>query len=265
MPKQEISPEELHDDTVPAEDAEPKKKSLAGPIALAVAGAIVVGAGGYALGHNQAATAARAEQGAHIVGPSAWPDNIAKVHRRVEHDPFALGEVDAPVVMSMFSDFDCPFCVKFATETEGQLIDEYVRDGKLRIEWNDFAINGPTAVLAAEAGRAAAAQGAFWEFQSALYERANTDAPGKHPEFTLDQLIDIARDAGVSDIDAFRADIESGRFGADVMLANGYAAALGMNATPTFIINEQVVPGALPYEKFKEIIDGELEKAAPGE
>lgn len=258
MPKQEISPEELHDDTVPTEDAEPKKKSLAGPIALAVTGAIVVGAGGYALGHNQATTAARAEQGAHIVGPSAWPDNISKVHRRVEHDPFAIGEVDAPVVMSMFSDFDCPFCVKFATETEGQLIDEYVRTGKLRIEWNDFAINGPTAVLAAEAGRAAAAQDTFWEFQTALYERANEEAPGQHPQFDLEKLVDIAKDAGVPDIDKFRSDIDSGRFGANVMLANGYAAALGMNATPTFIINEQVVSGAQPVEEFKRIIDAEL-------
>lgn len=259
MPKQEISPEEpLIDDTTPDADTAPQKKSLAGPIALAVAGALVVGAGGYALGHNQASTAARAEHAAHTVGPAAWPDDISKVHRRAEGDPFAIGEVDAPVVMSMFSDFDCPFCVKFATETEAQLIDEYVRDGKLRIEWNDFAINGPAAVLAAEAGRAAAAQDKFWEFQTALYERANADAPGQHPQFELEQLIEIAREAGVSDINTFREDIESGRFGADVMLANGYAAALGMTGTPTFIINKQVLSGAQPIDEFKKAIDAEL-------
>ena len=49
--------------------------------------------------------------------------------RREPDDPMALGEVDAPVVMLAYSEFQCPFCGKFARDTEPTLVEKYV-DGR---------------------------------------------------------------------------------------------------------------------------------------
>ncbi|MDK6476900.1 thioredoxin domain-containing protein, partial [Corynebacterium amycolatum] len=79
----------------------------------------------------------------------------------------ALGDVDAPVVLSEFSDWDCPFCIKANVDIMPQIIKNYVDEGKVRIEFNDFVVNGQAAVEAARAGRAAADQGKFFEYQDA--------------------------------------------------------------------------------------------------
>lgn len=227
---------------------------LAGGLVLAV----VAGLGGWALGHWQGTRSTEQAQAAHIVGPGRAMQGFDDLPRRIENDPFAVGEVDAPVVISEFSDFECPFCAKFANETEQQILDEYVATGKVRIEWNDMPINGDKAHLAAEAGRAAAAQGRFQEFKDVLYE-ASKDVEG-HPENDIDDLVGFAEKAGVPDIERFRGEIEDGTYGADVDRAMAIGTVLGVNGTPTFVVGEQPMSGAQPFEEFKKTIDAELDK-----
>src|SRR5699024_7130071 len=92
--------------------------------------------------------------------------------RREADDPFAIGPVDAPVVMVVFSDYRCPFCARYSRVTEAELVEKYVSEGQLRIEWRDFPVFGDASMLAARAGRAAAEQDRFWEFNNAVYEAA---------------------------------------------------------------------------------------------
>src|SRR5699024_5603667 len=73
--------------------------------------------------------------------------------RRDADDPMAIGDVDAPVVLIDYSDFQCPFCGKFARDTAPELIDEYVDEGILRIEWRDFPYLGDDSWKGARAGR----------------------------------------------------------------------------------------------------------------
>ena len=115
-----------------------------------------------------------AQLDAFIVGPGGdikSEDDVLNVHRRNAKDPFAVGAIDAPVVISEFSDFECPFCALYVNGARKQILSDYVDQGLVRLEWNDFPINGPDAVAAAKAGRAAAAQGKFHEFHDALYHR----------------------------------------------------------------------------------------------
>nr|WP_238384640.1 thioredoxin domain-containing protein [Ornithinicoccus soli] len=62
-------------------------------------------------------------------GESGAPDPFAELVRRKPGDPLARGWVDAPVVMINYSDFQCPFCGKFARDTEPLLVDKYVKNG----------------------------------------------------------------------------------------------------------------------------------------
>lgn len=92
-----------------------------------------------------------------------------EVGRRNADDAMAMGAVDAPIVISEFSSFGCPYCARHNNETEQRIVEEYVETGLVRLEWNDFPINGPNSEDAARAGRAAAEQGKFFEFKDALF------------------------------------------------------------------------------------------------
>ncbi len=143
-----------------------------------VVGAVVaVGlfAGGYLLGRSSVApaapTAARTTSGP-----------LGEQSRRAADDPFALGNPDAPVTMVVFSDYRCPFCARYANTTEPEIVEKFVKTGQLRLEWRDFPIFGDSSMLAARAGRAAAAQGKFWEFNAAVYSSSTaTRSSARNP------------------------------------------------------------------------------------
>ena len=196
---------------------------------------------------------------ASIYGPKAGaqlksPEDMDNVHRRNENDPFALGAVDAPVVISIYSDFECPFCAKFANETESALVEKYVNEGLVRLEWNDMAINGEKAIKDAEAGRAAAAQGKFWEFSRALFKKAGEKGQG-HPEFTEKELIAVAREAGVPDMKRFEKELKDGKWTEAVENATQFGSMLGISGTPGFLVGTQFVSGAQPLDVFEDNIE----------
>lgn len=177
---------------------------------------------------------------------------VGDLARRINGDPLARGAVDAPVVMVMYSDYRCPFCAMFSTDIEPALVDQYVADGRMRIEWRDFPIFGEESQRAAVAGRAAAAQGRFWEFVTALYAAALRSG---HPELRVKELIDFARQAGVADIDAFTAAMEDAELAAAVQADYDEGSRIGVPATPSFVINGYPVRGAQPVAEFVRIID----------
>lgn len=130
----------------------------------------------------------------------------------------------------------------------------------LRIEWRDFAIFGEDAERAARAGRAAAVQGRFWQFNRALYALA---PPSGHPAMPLAKLVQVARDAGVRDIARFRRDLAADATQQAVETDRDQGLAIGVNSTPSFIINGFPLSGAQPIEAFAEVIE-RAHAAAPG-
>lgn len=182
------------------------------------------------------------------------PEDMDNIHRRNENDPFALGAVDAPVVISIFSDFECPFCAKFANETEPELLEKYVNEGLVRLEWNDMAINGEKAVKDAEAARAAAAQGKFWEFSRLLFKKAEAKGQG-HPEFTEKDLVSIARAAEVPDLKRFEDELKNGKWADAVKSGTEFGSKLGISGTPAFLVGTQFISGAQPTAVFEDNIE----------
>lgn len=193
-------------------------------------------------------------------GGDTMSRDITVVHRKKENDPFAVGAVDAPVVISEFSDFECPFCSRHANVTEPDILKKYVEKGLVRIEWNDYPVNGPAAIEAAKAGRAAAAQGKFQEFKHELYA-ASKDIDG-HPEFGIEDFMKFAKKAGVADLDKFRQQATDDTYTEVVETATSYASQIGITGTPAFVVGDQFVGGAQPPEAFEQIIQEQLGKAA---
>ena len=125
--------------------------------------------------------------------------------------------------------------------------------GKVRIVHKDFPLPYHAGALpAAEAARCAGAQGVFWEYHDLLYLSV--------PDFSRDDLVRYAGRLSI-DRDAFAACIDSRRFGKHVEADVAEGRAIGVRATPTFLVNGTLLVGAQPIEAFRESIREALKEA----
>jgi protein-disulfide isomerase len=189
--------------------------------------------------------------------PEPTDDPLAQLARRKADDPMALGREDAPVVMINYSEFQCPFCGKFARDTEPTLVRDYVDKGILRIEWRDFPYLGQESLTAAQAGRAAGAQGKFWEFHDAMYDK---QFPPNSGRLTQDHLAAVAKKVGL-DVERFTQDMTSPAVTATIQRDFKEGQAIGVTGTPAFIINGQPVIGAQPTAEFVRVIEQAAKQA----
>lgn len=223
------------------------RRSLVLPVVLATVAAVVAlvmatAAGGGSGG--DAAAPASSEQSAGET--SAWRGPEAR-----GAGPLARGAADAPVVMVMYSEFQCPFCGKFARDTEPELVSRFVDDGTLRIEWRDLPYLGPESLTAAVAGRAAADQGAFWAFAERLY--ADQPRPNSGV-LTEEHLVGVAESLGL-DAERFRTVMQDEATVAAVRADVDEAVGFGVTGTPAFFVNGELIVGAQPTEVFVDAIE----------
>lgn len=185
-------------------------------------------------------------------------DELAELANRDADDPLALGDISAPLTMIIYSDFRCPYCGQWERETLPTLIDEYVDSGQMRLEWRDMAVLGDSSVDAALAARAAAAQGKFWEFASALYEE-DFQTSANDSDYEPDPMATLAADVGL-DRDQFLGDLEDDDLLGLVEDDRSEAWSLGFTGTPAFLIEGVPVIGAQPLETFHGAIQYRLEQ-----
>lgn len=172
-------------------------------------------------------------------------------------DPTAVGDVDAPVVMVAYSDFQCPYCAKWTANTLPTLMEKYVETGKLRIEWRDLDLFGDASLKAAQAAQAAGMQDGYLAFHERMsdggkiadasaYEDKNLRATAEELGMDGDQLLKDMK--GVHARDVVQQNIDE-------------AMELGVTSTPSFLLNKTPFVGAQPAENFIEAIDQEIEAA----
>ena len=137
------------------------------------------------------------------------------------------------------------------------MIERYVEDGTLRLEWRDFPYQGQESVNAALAARAAGEQGKFWEYHDLLYENQGS---GNSGAFSDDKLLGFARELGL-DVERFESDLRSEKIGAAVQEDFEAGQSAGISGTPTFEINGQRLVGFQSLETFEGIIEEEAGKA----
>ncbi|MEV6244610.1 thioredoxin domain-containing protein [Streptomyces sp. NPDC051742] len=176
--------------------------------------------------------------------------------RRDASDKLALGRADAPVVLIEYADFKCGYCGKFARDTEPVLIEKYVENGTLRIEWRNFPIFGEESEAVARASWAAGQQGRFWEFHKAAYAEG-----AKEKGFGKARLAALAKEAGVPDAARFAKDTDGAAARASVRADQEQGYALGATSTPSFLVNGRPIAGAQPLETFTEAIEAAAKAA----
>jgi protein-disulfide isomerase len=163
-------------------------------------------------------------------------------------DAASRGAANAPVVVQVFSDFQCPFC-KRVEPTLATLERDF--KGQVRIVWRHlplpFHAYAQLAAEAAEEIRAQKGDVAFWAYHDALF------AAQADPGLSRDNLGRLALAAG-ADMTRFDAALDrhvhAAKVSADATLAN----QVGINGTPAFVINDYYLSGAQPYEAFKKLV-----------
>lgn len=163
------------------------------------------------------------------------------------------GSATAPVTVYEMSDFQCPFCRRFALETFPALEERYVKTGKVRWVFIHLPISDihPNAVAAAEVSMCAAKQGKFWPMHDVLFRTQKTWAPLKEPgQFFLTLADSVGVEKGALRTCAARNEMQA-EVEADAVGANRAGAA----STPSFYIEGGLLVGAQPQAVFVQILD----------
>lgn len=182
----------------------------------------------------------------------------------ISGDP-GIGDKNAKLVIIEFSDFECPFCLEYFKTIYRQVIDSYVKTGKVRYVFSDYPGEKihPHAFQAAQAGRCANEQGKFWEFHDQLFPRQR--------DLGSTGVVDASRAAGLNEAQ-FNACVASGKFADAIRRQEEAAAQLGMQGTPAFVFGTpdpsdpskvklgRALVGAQPLAAFQQSIESLLPK-----
>lgn len=183
----------------------------------------------------------------------AWPSQTP------EGEP-VKGSPDAPVTIIEYSEFQCPYCALFVKETLPLIQENYIATGKVRLIFRNFPVH-EQAVVAAGAAICAQEGDKFWEMHDTLF--AQQEEWSGNPDF-MALLKGYTQDIGL-DSEQFTSCLipEEGKdpewFG---KVKKDFEAGVeaGVQGTPSFLINDQLVVGAQPFEEFQKIIEQELAK-----
>lgn len=221
---------------------------------VVIAGLILLVGGLFLLTSSSKSTATPTSAATDIMMPPSHPHPHANMN--------VVGDPNAPVTIIEYSDFQCPFCGRFARETEPLILQNYVVPGKVRLVYRTFGDwIGPESLLAAEAAYCAGDQGKFWDFHDILFYNQHGENEGA---FSRPRIETMAKMLGLN-MDQFNQCLDSHKYQKQAMqdLQDGKAA--GVKGTPSFVIiapdgSQQFIEGALPYARFQEAIDAALAK-----
>lgn len=170
--------------------------------------------------------------------------------------PRALGDVNAPVTIEEYASLTCSHCGHFYNETFGQIKKEYIDTGKVRFIYHDFPLNTP----ARDASIIARClpEDRYFKYIDFLFE---TQSKWAYESDYMKSLIQNAKLLGGSEA-RLQACLDSMDIKREIAAnMQSVSQERGIQSTPTFFINGEMLKGAQPFSVFKEKIDQLL----PGE
>lgn len=168
-------------------------------------------------------------------------------------DAPSRGSKDAPVTLIEFSDFQCPFCGRFFSDTAPQIEEQYVKAGKVRFVYKHFPLESihPQATPAALASECAKEQGKFWEYHDLIFKNQQSMGDESYKSWANQLSLDMDKFNGCYSsqkyLSVVRSDLQQG-------------SSAGVRGTPGFFLNGQLISGAQPFAVFQQAIDAELAK-----
>lgn len=200
-----------------------------------IAAVVLIGMGAIALQQNQ---------------------NKAKAEPVETSQDKSMGEVDAPVVVVEYGDYQCPACGRFASTVKPKIVEEFVKTGKVRFVFRSFQFIGEESQWAAEAAECANEQGKFWEFYDKLYSSQAGENAGA---FRKENLEGFAAELGLQ-TEQFNQCLASGKYTDKVKAETLEAQNLGLRSTPSVLVNGELVERGSQFEMLSAKILTALSK-----
>jgi protein-disulfide isomerase len=175
--------------------------------------------------------------------------------------PYIYGKPDAPVAIAEFADFECPACAQFATLTEPDVRKRLADAGQVSFRFYDFPLDQHrNSVLASLSAACAADQNKFWEMHDRIF--AGQDAwatrPGESDASANRRgsrlFAEYARAIGLDEA-AWSTCVEEQRHLERIRANRQLGIQRQVRSTPTFIVGNRMVPGALSYDALKRMVD----------
>lgn len=137
-----------------------------------------------------------------------------------------------------------------------QIDDKYIKTGVVRFGYAQFTFLGPESGWAAEASECANDQNAFWQYHDKLFASQNGENQGA---FSKDKLKKFAADLKLNTT-TFNACLDSGKYTSLIADDASTFESLGVQSTPTFLVNGRAIQGAVPFDQFSQVIESEKAK-----
>ena len=190
-------------------------------------------------------------------GKAAGANQAAQLLNGIPQSGITLGSAKAPVTLTEFADLQCPFCRDYTINQFPSIVAKYVKTGKVKMVFQNYAFIGPDSLTAARAAEAAAKQNKLWNFIDVFYNNQGTE----NTDYVTDKfLTKIAKGAGVDD-KKMLADRQDPKIDQAIALAQQNAQQAGVNSTPTFILKK----GGAPAQKLSAAqVEAALAKATAG-
>lgn len=219
------------------------------PGAIVFAGILIAGA----IMYTNSGGSVAAERGNNLAGAGVAP----VIEGDLADDDAIIGSPSASVTVVEFADFQCPFCGKFFKNIMPQLTEKYIKTGKVKFVYRDFAFLGEESEWAAAAAECAREQGKFWEYHDYLFTRQNGENQGAFEKKNLKQF---ARAVGL-DGAQFDSCVNSDKYIEEVRKDTAAGRNAGVSGTPTTFVNGRAIVGAVPFAQFEGAIVEALKKA----
>lgn len=179
----------------------------------------------------------------------------------------SMGAGDAPVTITEYSDFQCPYCRLFWENTEDALIQEFVETGKVRFVYRSFgAFLGPESGATAEAAYCAGDQGKFWDMHDIIFK----NQPGENTGFFTNRLLSAFAESIGLDVGTFNSCMSGNKFAERITQDGIDGINAGIEATPSFILSyvvngetkTKIIQGAEGIDAFRAEIEAALAEIA---
>jgi protein-disulfide isomerase len=178
----------------------------------------------------------------------AFAASVEELNKPPALGDMSLGPADAKVTVIEYASATCPHCATFHKETFGTLKAEYIDTGKIRFIFREFPLND--AALAAFMIARAAPKESYFPLIDIFFATLETWARDNWGE----GLFNIARQAGFTR-EKFDATLKDESLAKGIIEIKDKGAEFGVNGTPTFFINGEMLDGEQPIEVFREKID----------
>ena len=173
----------------------------------------------------------------------------------IENGSPVMGNINAPITIVEWGDYQCTFCYKFHQNTLDIINKDFIKTGKVKMVFKDFPLNGFDSKLAAEASYCAQDQEKYWKYHDELFKNWGGERTGWITRESLDKFAETVD----LDLKKFNKCLDDHKYENKVDLLYEFGKEIGIDATPSFLIFDDQkmikIRGNQPLEVFLKTFD----------